>query len=61
MKSPYFLLQGAHPESVLCVDIVVHVGPALVELESGGLYFLTDGCRWPRHVAQHFVSGEMLL
>jgi hypothetical protein len=37
-------MQGAHPEHVRCVDIIVHVGPALVELESGGLYFLTDGC-----------------
>jgi len=37
-------MQGAHPEHVRFVDIVTHVGPALVELVSGGLYFLTDGC-----------------
>ena len=36
-------MQGAHPEHVRCVAIVAHVGPALVELENGGLYFLTDG------------------
>ena len=35
--------QGAPSEKVRQLSIVAHVGPALVELESGGLYFLTDG------------------
>jgi hypothetical protein len=36
--------QGASSENVRELSIVAHVGPALVELETGGLYFLTDGC-----------------
>jgi len=35
--------QGASSEKVRALSIVAHVGPALVELETGGLYFLTDG------------------
>ena len=35
--------QNAPSEKVRELSIVSHVGPALVELESGGLYFLTDG------------------
>ena len=35
--------QGASSENVRELSIVAHVGPALVELASGGLYFLTDG------------------
>jgi hypothetical protein len=34
--------QGASSENVRELSIVAHVGPALVELASGGLYFLTD-------------------
>jgi hypothetical protein len=35
--------QNAPSEKVRELSIVSHVGPALVELESGGLYFTEDG------------------
>jgi hypothetical protein len=35
--------QGAPSDKVRELSIVAHVGPALVELESGGLFFATDG------------------
>jgi hypothetical protein len=35
--------QGAPSEKVRELSIVSHVGPAVVELESGGLYFTEDG------------------
>ena len=35
--------QNAPSEKVRELSIVSHVGPAVVELESGGLYFTEDG------------------
>jgi hypothetical protein len=35
--------QGASSEKVCELSVVAHVGPALVELESGGLYFASNG------------------
>jgi hypothetical protein len=35
-------MQDAPAEKVSAIAIVVFVGPALIELNNGGLYFITD-------------------
>jgi hypothetical protein len=36
--------RGSPSEKVRELAVVAHVGPALIELENGGLFFATDGC-----------------
>jgi hypothetical protein len=36
-------IPGDSSDKVRELSTVSHVGPALIELETGGLYFLTDG------------------
>jgi hypothetical protein len=36
-------MQGAPSEKVSAIAIVAFVGSALIELNNGGLYFITDG------------------
>ena len=36
-------VQGAPAEKVSAIAIVAFVGSALIELNNGGLYFITDG------------------